>query len=56
VKLPEGVALISDPKMIVVHLSVRAAAEEVVAAPVAEGAAAAPAAEGAAAGDAAAKS
>jgi len=54
VKLPEGVALISDPKMIVVHLSVRAAAEEVVAAPVAEGAAAAPAAEGAAAGDAAA--
>lgn len=56
VKLPEGVSLISDPKMIVVHLSVRAAAEEVVAAPVAEGAAAAPAAEGAAAGDAAAKS
>lgn len=54
VKLPEGVSLISDPKMIVVHLSVRAAAEEVVAAPAAEGAAAAPAAEGAAAGDAAA--
>ena len=56
VKLPEGVSLISDPKMIVVHLSVRAAAEEVVAAPAAEGAAAAPAASGDAAGDAAAKS
>ena len=54
VKLPEGVSLISDPKMIVVHLSVRAAAEEVVAAPAAEGAAAAPAAAGDAAGDAAA--
>jgi len=54
VKLPEGVSLISDPKMIVVHLSVRAAAEEVVAAPAAEGAAAAPAASGDAAGDAAA--
>ena len=55
VKLPEGVTLVSDPKMVVVHLSVRAAAEEVVAAP-AEGAAAP--AEGAAApaAEAAAKS
>ena len=41
VKLPAGVTLISDPKMVVVHLSVRSAHEEpaVVAAP-AEGAAA----------------
>jgi large subunit ribosomal protein L25 len=41
VKLPAGVILISDPKMVVVHLSVRSAHEEpaVVAAP-AEGAAA----------------
>ncbi|MEI7797461.1 MAG: 50S ribosomal protein L25/general stress protein Ctc [Actinomycetes bacterium] len=53
VKLPAGVILISDPKMVVVHLSVRSAQEEPVAvvAPV-EGAAvpadgAAPAAEGA---------
>jgi len=48
VKLPAGVILISDPKMVVVHLSVRAAHEEpaAVAAP-AEGAAAP--AEGAAA-------
>jgi large subunit ribosomal protein L25 len=57
VKLPDGVTLVSDPKMIVVHLSVRAAVEEVVAAPVAEGAAPA---EGAvaesASGEAAAKS
>ena len=52
VKLPDGVTLVSDPKMIVVHLSVRSAVEEVVAAPVAEGAAAA---EGAS-GEAAAKS
>ena len=35
VKLPEGITLVSDPKMVVVHLSVRAAAEEVVAAPAA---------------------
>lgn len=34
VKLPEGVTLVSDPKMIVVHLSVRAAVEEVVVTPV----------------------
>jgi large subunit ribosomal protein L25 len=51
VVIPEGIKLISDPKMTVVHLSVRAAEEEVVvvaaAAPTAEGdAAAAPAAEG----------
>ena len=51
VVIPEGTKLISDPKMTVVHLSVRAAEEEVVvvaaAAPTAEGdAAAAPAAEG----------
>jgi large subunit ribosomal protein L25 len=51
VVIPEGIKLISDPKMTVVHLSVRAAEEEVVvvaaAAPAAEGdAAAAPAAEG----------
>jgi large subunit ribosomal protein L25 len=41
VKLPAGVTLISDPKMVVVHLSVRSAHEEpaAVAAP-AEGAAA----------------
>jgi large subunit ribosomal protein L25 len=57
VKLPADVKLISDPHMAVAHLSERAAAEEVVAAPAAEGAA--PAAEGAAApaegGEAAAK-
>ena len=56
VVLPEGVKLISDPKMTVVHLSVRSAeVEEVVAAPVAaaEGDAAATA-PAAAEGDAAA--
>ena len=49
VVIPEGIKLISDPKMTVIHLSVRAAEEEVVvvAAVPAEGdAAAAPAAEG----------
>ena len=49
VVIPEGVKLISDPKMTVVHLSVRAAEEEVVvvaAAPAEGDAAAAPAAEG----------
>ena len=46
VPLPSGVTLVSDPKMTVVHLSVRSAQEEVVAAPAAEGAAPA---EGAAA-------
>ena len=57
VKLPEGVTLVSDAKMIVVHLSVRAAVEEVVAAPAAEGAAAeGAAAEGAAGESASAKS
>jgi large subunit ribosomal protein L25 len=42
VQLPEGITLISDPKMVVIHLSIRAAVEEVpvVAAPV-EGEAAA---------------
>lgn len=57
VKLPDGVTLVSDPKMIVVHLSVRSAVEEVVATPAAEDAAPAEgaAAEGAS-GDAAAKS
>ena len=57
VKLPDGVTLVSDSKMIVVHLSVRSAVEEVVAAPAAEGAAPAEgaAAEGAS-GEAAAKS
>ena len=40
VKLPDGVTLVSDPKMVVVHLSVRSAVEEVVATPAAEGAAA----------------
>ncbi len=58
VVIPEGIKLISDPKMTVVHLSVRAAEEEIVvvaaAAPTAEGdAAAAPAAEGDAAAAAA---
>ena len=55
VKLPAGVILISDPKMVVVHLSVRAAQEEpaAVAAP-AEGAAAP--ADGAAAPSEGAKS
>jgi large subunit ribosomal protein L25 len=43
VVLPEGVTLKSDPKMVVVHLSVRAAAEEVVPVAAAEGEAAAPA-------------
>lgn len=48
VVIPEGVKLISDPKMTVVHLSVKAAEEEVVVvAAAAEGdAAAVPAAEG----------
>ena len=51
VPLPAGVTLVSDPKMTVVHLSLRSAQEEIVAAPVvAEGAAPA---EGAAAADAA---
>lgn len=40
VKLPDGVILISDPKMAVVHLSVRSTQEESVAAVAAEGAAA----------------
>lgn len=53
VKLPDGVTLVSDPKMVVVHLSVRAAAEEVVATPAAEGAAEGGAETPAAAGDAA---
>ena len=48
VKLPTGVSLVSDAKMVVVHLSVRSAAEEVVATPAAEGAVA-EGAEGAAA-------
>ncbi|MEI6671054.1 MAG: 50S ribosomal protein L25/general stress protein Ctc [Actinomycetes bacterium] len=52
VPLPAGVTLISDPKMTVVHLSLRSAQEEIVAAPVvAEGATPA---EGAAAPDGAA--
>jgi large subunit ribosomal protein L25 len=52
VPLPAGVTLISDPKMTVVHLSLRSAQEEIVAAPVvAEGATPA---EGAAATDGAA--
>ena len=57
VKLPDGVTLVSDSKMIVVHLSVRSAVEEVVATPAAEGAAPAEgaAAEGAS-GDGATKS
>jgi large subunit ribosomal protein L25 len=48
VVLPAGVKLISDPKMTVVHLSVRAAEEEVVvvAAPAEGDAAAAAPAEG----------
>lgn len=55
VVIPEGVKLISDPKMSVVHLSVKAAEEEVVvAAPVEGEAGAAPAAEGDAAATAAA--
>ena len=50
VVLPAGVILKSDPKMTVVHLSVRAAAEEVVpVAAAAEGEAAATPAEGEAA-------
>ena len=51
VVLPEGVVLKSDPKMTVVHLSVRAAAEEIIpaAAAPAEGEAAAAPAEGEAA-------
>ncbi|MFN6292260.1 MAG: 50S ribosomal protein L25/general stress protein Ctc [Candidatus Nanopelagicaceae bacterium] len=52
VVLPAGVVLKSDPKMVVIHLSVRAAAEEVVpvaAAPAEGEAAAAAPAEGAAA-------
>jgi len=52
VPLPAGVTLVSDPKMTVVHLSLRSAQEEIVAAPVvAEGATPA---EGAAATDGAA--
>ena len=55
VVIPDGVKLISDPKMSVVHLSVKAAEEEVVvAAPVEGEAGAAPAAEGDAAAAAAA--
>ena len=48
VVLPAGVTLKSDPKMVVIHLSVRAAVEEVapVAAAPAEGEAAATTAEG----------
>jgi len=53
VKLPDGVTLVSDPKMVVVHLSVRAAAEEVVSTPAAEGAAEGGAETPAATGDAA---
>jgi len=53
VKLPDGVTLVSDPKMVVVHLSVRAAAEEVVATPAAEGGAEGGAETPAATGDAA---
>ena len=53
VKLPDGVTLVSDPKMVVVHLSVRSAAEEVVATPAAEGAAEGGAETPAATGDAA---
>ena len=48
VALPAGVKLLSDPQMAVAHISERAAAEEVVAAPAAD-AAATPAGEGAAA-------
>ena len=55
VVIPDGVKLISDPKMSVVHLSVKAAEEEVVvAAPVEGEAGAAPVAEGDAAATAAA--
>jgi large subunit ribosomal protein L25 len=55
VVIPDGVKLISDPKMSVVHLSVKAAEEEVVvAAPVEGEAGAAPTAEGDAAATAAA--
>ena len=55
VVIPDGVKLISDPKMSVVHLSVKAAEEEVVvAAPIEGEAGAAPAAEGDAAATAAA--
>ena len=55
VVIPDGVKLISDPKMSVVHLSVKAAEEEVVVvAPVEGEAGAAPAAEGDAAATAAA--
>ncbi len=55
VVIPDGVKLISDPKMSVVHLSVKAVEEEVVvAAPVEGEAGAAPAAEGDAAATAAA--
>ena len=54
VVIPEGVKLISDPKMSVVHLSVKAAEEEVVVvAPVEGEAGAAPAVEGDAAATAA---
>jgi len=48
VKLLDGITLVSDPKMVVVHLSLRSAVEEVAAPVAAEGAAegaAAPAAE-----------
>ena len=53
VKLPEGVTLASDPKMIVVHLSVRVAVEEVAAAPAATDAAAGATGDAGSAGDAA---
>lgn len=49
VALPEGMTLKSDPKMVVVHLSVRTAVEEVVPVAAAAEGEAAPAAEGAAA-------
>jgi large subunit ribosomal protein L25 len=52
VVLPSGVVLISDPKMIVVHLSERSTAVEEVAAPAADAAAPADGAAAAAAGDA----
>lgn len=52
VVLPAGVVLKSDPKMVVVHLSLRAAAEEIPVATPAEGEAAAAPAEGDAAASA----
>jgi large subunit ribosomal protein L25 len=56
VKLPDGVTLVSDAKMVVVHLSVRSAVEEVAAPVAAEGAAEGAAAPAADADAAAAKS